>query len=158
MKKEQLQIKTSLSLNDRIRMPQELLEGHFITNEQGYTEYTPYYADMVLIDVFFLHCVEGLSFAPEDIIYEKVTADEELMQLYEEFFDWNKDSIQDCPYKDTLLQMYGILADTEKMVEYKKKQLIHNQENALAALIHVMAKKVEELDMEKIGESLEALQ
>lgn len=134
MTKENVQIKPSLSMEDRILMPQELAEGHFVTNTQGQIEYTPYYADMMLINIFFLHCVDGLSFDTiEDSagnhvaenVYETVIKDDELMALYHEFFDWDGTSIEACPYKETVIQMYGILSDTEKMVEFKKQQLIH---------------------------------
>ena len=95
MKKEQIKIKPALTMQDRILMPQELTEGYFVTDEAGYVQYAPYYADMMLINVFFLHCVDGLSFDMEEgstvvreNVYEAVINDEELMELYHEFFEW----------------------------------------------------------------------
>lgn len=167
MKKENPTIKTSLSMEDRILMPQELAEGYFTTDGNGRVSYTPYYADMMLINVFFLHCVDGIAFEVKETengrneiaenIYETVTADEELMSLYDEFFEQDRDSISACPYKETVIQMYGILSDTEKMVEFRKQQLIHEKEDALTALLLAATKKIEAIDpsMLNLKETLE---
>ncbi len=167
MKKEQIKIKPTLTMQDRILMPQELAEGYFVADEAGRIQYAPYYADMMLINVFFLHCVDGLSFDLAEgtnivleNVYETVINDEELMELYHEFFEWDKDSIQTCPYQEAVIQMYGILSDTDKMVEYRKQQLIHDREDAFGALLTAMAEKINRLDPEKINlkEAIEALQ
>lgn len=167
MKKENPTIKTSLSMEDRILMPQELAEGYFTADGSGRVSYTPYYADMMLINVFFLHCVDGIAFEVKETengrneiaenIYETVTADEELMSLYDEFFEQDRDSISACPYKETVIQMYGILSDTEKMVEFRKQQLIHEKEDALTALLLAATKKIEAIDpsMLNLKETLE---
>lgn len=160
MIKENVKIKNSLSMSDRILMPQELLEGHFQTDENGNIQYTPYYADMMLINSFFLHCVEGLTFEIKqdenghnevaENIYETVTADEELMHLYDEFFEVDKDSIKNCPYKDTIVQMYGILADVDKMVDFRKELLIHQQEDTLNVLLRTLNEKLSAVDVSKL--------
>ncbi|BDF05053.1 hypothetical protein [[Clostridium] hylemonae] len=167
MRKENPSIKTTLSMEDRILMPQELAEGYFTKDSEGHVNYTPYYADMMLINVFFLHCVDGIAFEVKEAenggteiaenIYEAVTADEELMKLYDEFFEQDKDSIPSCPYKETVIQMYGILSDTEKMVEFRKQQIIHEKEDALTALLSAAAKKIEaaDPDMLNLRETLE---
>ena len=84
MRKENPSIKTTLSMEDRILMPQELTEGYFTKDSEGHVNYTPYYADMMLINVFFLHCVDGIAFEVKETenggneiaenIYEAVTA------------------------------------------------------------------------------------
>ena len=166
MKKEQINIKPALTMQDRILMPQELTEGYFVTDEAGYVQYAPYYADMMLINVFFLHCVDGLSFDMEEgstvvreNVYEAVINDEELMELYHEFFEWDKDSIQTCPYQEAVIQMYGILSDTDKMVEYRKQQLIHRREDTFGALLAAMTDKIKHIDPDKLNlkEAVEAL-
>lgn len=167
MKKEQIKIKPALTMQDRILMPQELMEGYFVTDETGHVQYAPYYADMMLINVFFLHCVDGLSFdmaegsnVVQENVYEEVINDEELMELYHEFFEWDKDSIQTCPYQEAVIQMYGILSDTEKMVEYRKQQLIHHREDALGTLLATIAEKIKDVDPDKLDlkEAVKALQ
>lgn len=157
MTKEFARIKNTLSMNDRILMPQELLKGHFTTDETGTVRYTPYYSDMMLISVFFLHCIEGLAFDTDENIYETVIQDRELMKLYDEFFSWDKDSILTCPYRETLLQMYGILSDVEKMVEYRKQQLIHEKEDAFAAFLNVMAEKMKDVDVRELVKKAEKI-
>lgn len=167
MKKEQIKIKPALTMQDRILMPQELMEGYFVTDETGYVQYAPYYADMMLINVFFLHCVDGLSFdtaegsnVVQENVYEAVIGDEELMELYHEFFEWDKDSIQTCPYQEAVIQMYGILSDTEKMVEYRKQQLIHRREDVFGALLATIAEKIKDIDPDKLDlkEAVKVLQ
>lgn len=161
MKKDNPSIKTSLSMEDRILMPQELTEGYFTTDNEGQVSYTPYYADIMMVNVFFMHCVSGITFAETETgdgkkeitenIYEAVSADEELMSLYDEFFAQDKDSIPTCPYKEAVIQMYGILSDAEKMVEFRKQQLIHEKEDALSALLLAAAKKIEAIDPQMIN-------
>lgn len=167
MKKENPTIKTTLSMEDRILMPQELAEGYFTADSEGRVSYTPYYADMMLINVFFLHCVDGIAFEVKETeggkneiaenIYEAVTKDAELMKLYDEFFEQDKDTIPSCPYKEAVIQMYGILSDTEKMVEFRKQQLIHEKEDALTALLLAATKKIEAVDP-KLLNLMEALE
>ena len=107
MKKEKPAIKTTLSMEDRILMPQELAEGYFTSDSEGRVSYTPYYTDMMLINVFFLHCVDGIAFEVKETeggkneiaenIYEAVTKDAELMKLYGEFFEQDKGTILSHP-------------------------------------------------------------
>ena len=167
MVKEHVTIKPSLSLEDRIAMPQELAAGYFTTKENGEVLYTPYYADMTLASVFFLHCVEGLTFEVRETgdgqteiaenIYESVTKDKELMQLYEEFL--SVEDLKDCPYRETVVQMRIILSDAESMADFRKQQLIHQNRDALNTLLLSLAEKIQELDPENLdlSEALNAL-
>ena len=161
MKKENVLIKSSLTLADKISMTKFLFSSYF-TNPEGYGEdtfsYTPYLKDLSEITAFFTYCVEGLTFEPlhEEIeagkdtapamesIYDAVSADTELMASYENVLS------PDSSYPLLAAQLMDIRKDVEDMVDFEKKLLLSRQRDALSELLDALKNKIEGIDLSKL--------
>lgn len=158
MKKENVLIKPSLTLPEKISMTKFLFSSYF-TNPEGYGEdtfsYTPYLKDLSEITAFFTHCVEGLTFEPlhEEIeagkdttpvmesVYDAVCADPELMASYENVLS------PDSSYPLLTAQLMDIRKDVEDMVDFEKKLLLSKQKDALSELLDAFKNKITEIDL-----------
>lgn len=140
MVKENVKIKSSLPIIDKINMIKYLVSGYFINGE-----YTPYFKEINDIVAFFKYCVEGLEFeskedengneVPESI-YEVVINDEELMELWERRYYVLKS------------QLETIYTDVLDMVEFEKQRLIHSSTSIDDKVLEILQKESRNKDAE----------
>ena len=133
MKKNNVKIKGSLSLSDRIAITNIVANNHFSENEvTGEIDYTPYFRELSFINSFAEYVLDGVEFDEEDDIYESVISDIELNDLYD---DWTGtfEYIHICNY-------------VNDMVEFKKQQLIHSKKSSLDSLLNTIADVVKKMD------------
>lgn len=133
MIKNDVKIKKSLSLSDRIAITNIVVDNHFSENEvTGETNYIPYFRELSFINSFAEYVLDGVVFDEDNNIYESVIGDNELRDLYN---DWTGtfDYIQ-------------ISTDVDVMVEFKKQQLIHNKKSSLDNLLNTITDVVKKMD------------
>lgn len=158
MKKENVMIKPSLTLPEKISMTKFLFSSYF-TNPEGYGEdtfsYTPYLKDLSEITAFFTYCVEGLTFEPLneeaetgknaapviESIYDAVSTDTDLMEAYENVLS------PDSRYPLLTAQLMDIRKDVDDMVDFEKKLLLSKQKDALSELLDAFKNKITEIDL-----------
>lgn len=153
MKKETIKLKQFLTDTDMVGFIRDLADSYFSEDEAGNTIYTPYLARIQFRLLFYLYCVDGLTFetivdeSGETVlenILEAADNDEELARL---FSNCNDGSYKDLPIT---AQLSEISADAYDMAEFKKQQLIHGRKDSLSMLIDAITAKVSELDLSKL--------
>lgn len=158
MRKENVTIRPSLTLPEKISMTKFLFSSYFTTPE-GYGDdtfsYTPYLKELSEITAFFTYCVEGLTFEPLsespdesnntesgiESIYDAVKDDTELMASYENVLS------PDSRYPLLTAQLMDIRKDVEDMVDFEKKLLLSKQKDALSELLDTLKNKINDIDV-----------
>lgn len=152
MKKETIELKQGLTDVEMVGFIQELADAYFTEHEDGTLAYTPYLARIQFRTLFYLYCVEGLTFdvttteSGEKVlenILEAADRDEELTALYT---DYNDGKYNDLPIATQLAE---ISSDAYDMAEFRKQQILHFRKDSLANLIDTLAAKAAELDLSK---------
>lgn len=172
MIKNNVSLKKSLDLVDKIKMTNELADSYFHQNTAtGEWEYTPCFADVNIIAAFFLYCVDGLEFEPlrhddgtfkmddngnpvMESVYELVINDSELFPLYTEMMDAantaDAGKFEAYEHKTLLTQFLSVLADVTDMVEFRKQQLLHQKRDSVDVFFAALADMVKSVDLSGI--------
>lgn len=117
MKKENVKIKSNITIVDEISTIQSIVEYYFTDDE-----YTPYYADMAKITAVAQNFLDGVEFEAEDYVYECVMANDDLYKCVNKFLVSSAIK-SDAQYYN---RMERIMKQVEDIVEFKKQKLIHN--------------------------------
>lgn len=172
MIKNNVSLKKSLNLADKIKMTNELADSYFHQNTaSGEWEYTPYFADVNIITAFFLYCVDGLEFESlryddgtfkmddngnplMESVYELVIKDSELFPLYTDMMDAantaDAGKFEAYEHKTLLTQFLSVLADVTDMVEFRKQQLLHQKRDSVDVFFAALADMVKSVDLSGI--------
>lgn len=154
MIKDNIKLKQKLTDIEIIGFTQDLANAYFSEDEEGNVTYTPYLARLQFRLLFYLYCVEGLTFETVtddsgeivlENILEAVESDEELHSLFKKY---DNGAYDDLPM---VTQLTEISADAYDMAEFKKQQLIHDRKDSLAILLDALTTKVETLDISKFN-------
>lgn len=133
MKKNDVKIKGSLSLSDRIAITNIVANNHFSENEvTGEIDYTPYFRELSFINSFAEYVLEGVEFDEEDNIYESVINDTDIYTWFSRWTDGNEFEL--------------INIDVDDIVEFKKQQLMHNKKSSLDNLLNTITDVVKKMD------------
>ena len=117
MKKENVKIKSNITIVDEISTIQSIVEYYFTDDE-----YTPYYADMAKITAVAQNFLDGVEFEAEDYVYECVMTNDDLYKCVNKFLASSAIK-SDAQYYN---RMERIMKQVEDIVEFKKQKLIHN--------------------------------
>ena len=117
MKKENVKIKSNITIVDEISTIQSIVEYYFTDDE-----YTPYYADMAKITAVAQNFLDGVEFEAEDYVYECVITNDDLYKCVSKFLVPSAIK-SDAQYYN---RMERIMKQVEDIVEFKKQKLIHN--------------------------------
>ena len=117
MKKENVKIKSNITIVDEISAIQSIVEYYFTDGE-----YTPYYADMAKIVTIAQNFLDGVEFEDEDYVYECVIQNDDLYKCVNKFLVPSTIKA-DAQYYN---RMERIMKQVEDIVEFKKQKLIHN--------------------------------
>lgn len=117
MKKENVKIKSNITIVDEISTIQSIVEYYFTDDE-----YTPYYADMAKITAVAQNFLDGVEFEAEDYVYECVMTNDDLYKCVNKFLVSSAIK-SDAQYYN---RMERIMKQVEDIVEFKKQKLIHN--------------------------------
>lgn len=167
MIKENVKLKEKLSLEDKITLTKELVRQQFVIGEDNKEEYAPYLSEIAMITYFFVYCVDGLTFTYEmndegtdqiqEDIYAEVTADDELMDLYNGFFALNYDEALRRGIQTLYTQMQSILRDISLMVENKRQKLVSKREDVVADFLEYLKTFLGSIDLNSINSQLETI-
>ena len=117
MKKENVKIKSNITIVDEISTIQSIVEYNFTDGE-----YTPYYADMAKTTAVAQNFLDGVEFEAEDHVYECVMTNDDLYKCVNKFLVPSTIK-SDAQYYN---RMERIMKHVEDIVEFKKQKLIHN--------------------------------
>lgn len=117
MKKENVKIKSNITIVDEISTIQSIVEYYFTDGE-----YTPYYADMAKTTAVAQNFLDGVEFEAEDYVYECVMTNDDLYKCVNKFLVSSAIK-SDAQYYN---RMERIMKQVEDIVEFKKQKLIHN--------------------------------
>lgn len=119
MKKENVKIKSNITIVDEISAIQSIVDYYFTDDE-----YTPYYADMAKITAVAQNFLDGVEFEAEDYVYECVITNDDLYKCVNKFLVPSAIK-SDAQYYN---RMERIMKQVEDIVEFKKQKLIHGSD------------------------------
>lgn len=159
MIKGNIKIKDSITIEEKAIITEYLVDSYFTEDEYGVVQYTPYNFDPALVTAFFLYCVEGIEFEIQnkndennielENVYEAVSADDELMNLYASTLSVNTNDDKH-PNIKIVRMLHAIVNDVSDMVDFRKQQLIHNNPILISKLYDIfeVQENVEKLRLE----------
>lgn len=121
MKKDNVRVKSDITIVDEITAIESMVSYYFTDNE-----YTPYYADMAKVTVIAENFLDGVEFESEDFIYQLVMENDDIYECVKKFLEIP--TSQDKENIDCYVRMERIMKQVEDVVEFKKQKLIHNSD------------------------------
>lgn len=119
MKKDNVRVKSDITIVDEITAIESMVSYYFTDNE-----YTPYYADMAKVTVIADNFLDGVEFESEDYIYQLVMENDDIYECVKKFLEIP--TSQDKESVDCYVRMEKIMKQVGDIVEFKKQKLIHN--------------------------------
>lgn len=121
MKKDNVRVKSDITIVDEITAIESMVSYYFTDNE-----YTPYYADMAKVTVIAENFLDGVEFESEDYVYQLVMENDDIYECVKKFLEIP--TSQDKENVDCYARMEKIMKQVEDVVEFKKQKLIHNSD------------------------------
>ena len=121
MKKDNVRVKSDITIVDEITAIESMVSYYFTDNE-----YTPYYADMAKVTVIAENFLGGVEFESEDYVYQLVMENDDIYECVKKFLEIP--TSQDKENVDCYARMEKIMKQVEDVVEFKKQKLIHNSD------------------------------
>lgn len=119
MKKDDVRIKSNITIIDEITAIKSMVSYYFTDNE-----YTPYYADMAKVTVVAENFLDGIEFDPEDYVYQLVVENDDIYKCVKKFI-YPSASKLDADY---FARMERVMKQVNDIVEFRKQKLIHNSD------------------------------
>lgn len=139
MIKENLKLKEKLTFQEVTDFTNELVNACFDEDESGDVVYMPYNTEPTFKILFYLFCVDGLTFEDDDMILELSESDEDLVDIWDSYKTL---SIED---NDSLSsQLWSIREYAQEMTEFKIQQIVHKSPWEL--LIRALVDKINSSD------------
>lgn len=150
MIKNDVKIKKTVSLSDKINAIEYISSSYFTEDENGKIQYTPYYAGIAQVNAIMKYFTDGVEFEDSEDIYEMVINDDSLRTFVDSFFVSGQDTAAPSDGQEILYETMSTVAD---IVEYKKKEnlakLQSENSNILAyKQLKLMEKEEEKLQLE----------
>lgn len=111
MKKENIRLKETIALDDKINVIEKVCEFIISKNEYGEVVYMPYAKEYAMDIAIALYLLDGIEFEKDDNIYDIVTTDEEIKAVV--------DGLNDSDFA-------FIEEQVKDIVEFRKSMYIHN--------------------------------
>ena len=121
MKKDNVRVKSDITIVDEITAIESMVSYYFTDNE-----YTPYYADMAKVTVIAENFLDGVEFESEDYVYQLVMENDDIYECVKKFLEIP--TSQDKENVDCYVRMEKIMKQVDDVVEFKKQKLIHNSD------------------------------
>lgn len=139
MVKNNLKLKEKLTFQEVADFTNELVNACFDEDESGNVVYMPYNTEPTFKILFYLFCVDGLTFEDNDIILELAESDEDLVDIWDSYKTL---SIED---DDSLSsQLWSIREYAQEMIEFKIQQIVHKSPWEL--LVRALVDKINSAD------------
>ena len=85
MVKNNLKLKEKLTFQEVADFTKELVNACFDEDESGNVVYMPYNTEPTFKILFYLFCVDGLTFEDNDMILELAESDEDLVDIWDSY-------------------------------------------------------------------------
>lgn len=139
MVKNNLKLKEKLTFQEVADFTNELVNACFDEDESGNVVYMPYNTEPTFKILFYLFCVDGLTFEDDDMILELAESDEDLVDIWDSYKTL---SIED---NDSLSsQLWSIREYAQEMTEFKIQQIVHKSPWEL--LVRALVDKINSAD------------
>lgn len=139
MVKNNLKLKEKLTFQEVADFTKELVNACFDEDESGNVVYMPYNTEPTFKILFYLFCVDGLTFEDNDMILELAESDEDLVDIWDSYKTL---SIED---DDSLSsQLWSIREYAQEMTEFKIQQIVHKSPWDL--LVRALVDKINSAD------------
>lgn len=138
MIKENLKLKEKLTFQEVTDFTNELVNACFDEDESGSVIYKPYNIDPTFKILFYLFCVDGLTFDDNDKILKLAESDKDLADIW--------DSYKALKLEDGSLpsQLWSIREYAQEMTEFKIQQIVHKSPWEL--LVRALVDKINSSD------------
>lgn len=147
MIKNNVYIKDSISYIDTIAMTNELVDGYFLYNDESAKYiYVPYFRNTNFLVAFFRYAVDGLEFEDGENIYNAVQSDEELVDMFNNWYQ----NVYPHNSSELAQQITAIMKDVDDILDFRKKQIIASSANPEVnkLLVFLLKKESERQDVE----------
>ena len=125
MKKDNVRVKSDITIVDEITAIESMVSYYFTDNE-----YTPYYVDMAKVTVIAENFLDGVEFESEDYVYQLVMENDDIYECVKKFLEIP--TSQDKENVDCYVRMEKIMKQVGDIVEFKKQKLIHGSDTIKA--------------------------
>lgn len=125
MKKDNVRVKSDITIVDEIAVIEGMVSYYFTDNE-----YTPYYVDMAKVTVIAENFLDGVEFESEDYVYQLVMENDDIYECVKKFLEIP--TSQDKENVDCYVRMEKIMKQVGDIVEFKKQKLIHGSDTIKA--------------------------
>lgn len=120
MIKENLKLKEKLTFQEVTDFTNELVNACFDEDESGDVVYMPYNTEPTFKILFYLFCVDGLTFEDDDMILELAESDEDLVDIWDSYKTLSIEDNDSLPS-----QLWSIREYAQEMTEFKIQQIVH---------------------------------
>ena len=120
MIKENLKLKEKLTFQEITDFTNELVNACFDEDESGDVVYMPYNTEPTFKILFYLFCVDGLTFEDNDMILEIAESDEDLVDIWDSYKTLSIEDNDSLPS-----QLWSIREYAQEMTEFKIQQIVH---------------------------------
>ena len=117
MIKENIKLKDELTLQEIANFTEELVNACFDEDETGDIKYMPYNMEPAYKMLFFIVCVDGLTFEDEDVILDLIENDDDLRKIDKAYLENMSSTL--------FLQLSSIQKYAKKMIDFKIQKIVH---------------------------------
>lgn len=139
MIKENLKLKEKLTFQEVTDFTNELVNACFDEDESGDVVYMPYNTEPTFKILFYLFCVDGLTFEDDDMILELAESDEDLVDIWDSYKTLSIEDNDSLPS-----QLWSIREYAQEMTEFKIQQIVHKSPWEL--LVRALVDKINSSD------------
>ena len=149
MIKENLKLKEKLTFQEVTDFTNELVNACFDEDESGDVVYMPYNTEPTFKILFYLFCVDGLTFEDDDMILELAESDEDLVDIWDSYKTLSIEDNDSLPS-----QLWSIREYAQEMTEFKIQQIVHKSPWEL--LVRALVDKINSPDfnMDNVADAI----
>lgn len=118
MQKNNVRIKTNITLSDKVNAIEGIVSSYFTNGE-----YTPYYAEMGEIIAIVTYFMEGIEFEEGESIYNSVISDDDVMSLIKHISDSDNMKFIKSMVEDKVIFLKELFANKKTDIEMNQVEV-----------------------------------
>lgn len=132
----ELNLKNKVSLDDRIKTINTVVEACFLKNkDSNEVRFTPYYKDYTLKMCFGLYFLDGIEFEKDDDITDIIENTNNLCELYD---SWTNST-----------SYWEINQDITDILDFKKQQLLNSNNEVTKYVLDLLKDQISAIKLQK---------
>lgn len=143
MIKNNVKIKEDITFEDQLNAIEYITSSNFSINE-GEIEFTPEYTMSSELEAIALYFMQGIEFEDDDIMYECIMKDKEVLSLTQKFFYDEDEKVNKKNGK--YISIYNfVMNNVQKKVDFMLQKLIHTNpvmnefSTLLSSIFHIIS-------------------